>query len=823
MWQTSRNIGQANAVRVHKFGGSSLADAACYHRVIEILKSQTEPGDMVVVSAAGKTTNALVLICRNSGEGNQEALEQTIGDLVRFQSRLIDDGSRKPATRASLSAALHADIAELRSLLQERDSERRYNAVVGFGELWSARLMAALLADDGVAAEAVDARDFLRASGGPQPEVDLVTSATLLAGIKTERGLAAKLTVVTGFIARDGEGQPITLGRNGSDYSATVLAALNDASSVTIWTDVAGVYSADPNKVPGARPLPILSLAEANELARLGNPALHTRTLQPIIGRRIRIAIRSTFSAHGAHTQIAPNQVGERGAKIVTSLEKVSVISMRTSSREKFDGAATSIRDYLARFGLLPVARHYQPDQRLMRLCFTAEVAAAAFARLRDYQAQGAFSDLTLHDDLVLVALVGDGVNDNPRHTHFFYKQLHDAPVEFVQPGEGGLSLVAVLRRTDPLPLVVNLHHGISSPGARLGVALFGVGNIGSGWLTLFRNQQHYLSGFQRMEVQLCALASADGAVVDFTGIDIDQWKPRFEQQREALGFEQLLDLLAGHPYDELVVIDATDSHVLAHQYPLLIERGFHLVSANKYPASGPLSLYREISQQLEEKACQWYNNATVGAAMPVHYLVEDLQHSGDQVQSISGALSGTLTWLLTRFDGSRPFSELIREAMAAGYTEPDPREDLTGEDVRRKLLILARAIGLDELELDDIEFVSLLEEELLEGNVSQFFKRTETLDKQMLTALRSAQSDGKVLRYIARLERGGQAHVGLEFLDPSDPLAQVGPGENLYAIHSRLYRQQPLILRGPAAGPELTAVALQSDLFRLCQYLNSR
>lgn len=819
MWQTSRNIGHVSSVRVHKFGGSSLADAACYHRVIEILKSQTHAGDMAVVAAAGKTTNLLVQASRSDSE--QAPL--LLAELERFHRRLIDDACRQPASRELLQQALAADLAQITELLAQAEGEQRYNAVVGFGELWSARLLAQLLNDDGIVAQAIDARDFLSASSGPQPEVDLRSSRQKFNALKKQEKLSKKLAVVTGFIARDSDGQSITLGRNGSDYSATVVAALSDASSVTIWTNVAGVYSADPSKVPGARTLPILSLAEANELARLGNPAIHTRTLQPIVGRQIRMAIRSTFATQGAHTQIAPNHVGERGAKIVTSLDQVSVISMRSVSCEHFDTTASAILELLGRAALLPVARHYLPDQRLIRLCFTAEVANAAFARLRDFQSQGNFSDLTLADDLTLVALVGDGVNDNPRHTHFFYKQLQDAPVEFIQPDDNGLSLVAVLRRCEPLPLVVNLHHGISSPSKRLGVALFGVGNIGSGWLTLFRNQQHYLSSLARIELQLCALASHEGAWIDFTGIEVDGWQHNFEQRQSVLAFEQLLDLLEGHPYDELVVIDATASHVLAHQYPLLIERGFHLISANKFPASAPLSLYREITQQLREQACQWYNNATVGAALPVHHLLEDLRHAGDQGTSISGALSGTFTWLLTRFDGTQPFSTLIREAMAVGITEPDPRRDLSGEDVRRKLLILARAIGMNELELDDIEFVSLLPEELMEGSVDDFFANADILDKQMLIALRSAQSEGKVLRYMARLERHGEAYVGLEFIDPREPLAQVGPGENLYAIHSQLYQQQPLILRGPASGPQLTAVALQSDLSRLCQYLNSR
>lgn len=799
--------------RVHKFGGSSLADADCYRRVAEILHANTQAGDFAVVSAAGKTTNALVLICHAISEAPDQA-ERALGELVQFQSRLITELLLDEAQDAAL-AALHADIAELRELLQEADAQQRYNQTVGFGEVWSARLLAAFMTQQGMLAQWLDSRTVLVAEQGPQPEVLMAPSALKLA--EQRQAIDAELVVMTGFLAQTETGASTTLGRNGSDYSATALAALLNAKSVSIWTDVAGIFSADPNKVAGARTLPTLSLSEASELARLGSPVLHTRTLQPLNGRKIRLTIRSTFSAHGSHTQVAPTRVGERGAKIVTSLERVCIISFTASSRQAFKETTEQVRDYLNRHHLAPLTKHYRPDQRLVRLCFTQEVANAAFEKLSDFQPQGGFSDLALSDNHNLLALVGDGVAENARHYHCFHRLLHEAPVEFIQPGEQGLSLVAVLRETPLQQLLVNLHHGISSPQRKLGVALFGTGNIGSGWLELFKEQQPYLADYHRMEVQLCALCAVEGALVDFTGIDVSGWQARFETEYVNMSFEELTDLLGGHPYDELVVIDATDSHLLAHRYPMMMERGFHLISANKYPASGPLSLYREITQQQQEKARIWLNNATVGAALPLHQLVADLRNSGDEVESICGVLSGTLSWIFARYNGHVPFSELIREAQEFGITEPDPREDLTGEDVRRKLLILAREVGIGELELDDIEFVSLLPEELLEGDVDQFFANTDELDEQMAAAFFKAQEDGRVLRYIARLDRSGEAHVGLEALDPDDPMAIVAAGENLYAISSRWYFDHPLIIRGPAAGPELTAGALQSDLFQLC------
>ncbi|GAA5215323.1 bifunctional aspartate kinase/homoserine dehydrogenase II [Corallincola platygyrae] len=818
MWQhTQRSESVSSRIRVNKFGGSSLADADCYLRVVELLKEHTSPGDLVVVSAAGKTTNALVLCSKSTA--NDEIVGHTLEDLARFQSQLITQLLDETAANAALKQ-LDTDLAQIRTLLKEPDEEKRYNETVGFGELWSARLLAAVLNRAGVPADWLDAREIFVAQPGPQPEIDVEQSQPRLQAQLQAR--TEQLTIVTGFISQGPEGETVTLGRNGSDYSATMLATLADAQTANIWTDVAGIFSADPNKVKGARTQPILSLSEAAELARLGSPVLHTRTLQPLSGRKMRLAIRSTFASTGSHTQIAPTQVGEKGAKIVTSLDKVCLISMNTSSRQAFEEATATIREYLDRYQLVPLAKQYQPDQRLIRLCFTPEVAETAFARLKDFQLQGAFCNLTLNDNFALVAMVGDGVTENARHYHCFYRNLQDAPVEFIQPGEHGLSLVAVLRETDLNTLLSHMHHGISSPDKRLGVALFGTGNIGSGWLSLYQEQQHYLSNYHRLEVQLCALYNTDGALIDFKGIDVDDWQTRFSEQHEEMAYEQLLELLAGHPYDELVVIDATDSRELAYQYPALMEHGIHLISANKHPASAPLSLYREITQQRKEKAVVWLNNATVGAGLPVHYVTGDLQHSGDQVTSISGVWSGTMSWLLDRYDGKRPFSELIREAMEQGLTEPDPREDLTGEDVCCKLLILARQLGMEEFEMEDIEVVSLVDEEALAGSIEEFFANAETFDRQIASAYGRAEASGRVLRYIARLERGGQAHVGLEFLDPTDPMANCHAGENIYAIQSEWFHQEPLVIRGPAVGPELTAGSVQSDLFKLCQHIKS-
>ncbi|MCM2678323.1 bifunctional aspartate kinase/homoserine dehydrogenase II [Echinimonas agarilytica] len=797
------------ARQVHKFGGSSLADSHCFKKVCELVQSHTHGGDMVVVSAAGKTTNHL-LACMQSSNADEHS--ECLDVLHQFQSTLITEVLDAVPAQPLLQA-LALDIANLRRWLGEPMSTTRQAEFVVHGEMWSARLLAAALNQAGSKAQWLDARVIFCAGEGPQPAIDVEQSTVLLKPIQKQH--PDSRLIVTGFIARNAQGDSVTLGRNGSDYSASMLAVLARAKSVTIWTDVAGVFSADPRKVNGAHTVPLLSLQEADELARLGSPVLHARTLQPLLRTQIRAAVRSTFAADGNHTQMISGQAGDKGAKTVTYLDNVSVISIELSRHHQVAEMGLLLSSFLGKHQLMPLATQVSEDLHRIRFCFTEELASAAFELLKDYQHGG---HITLDDQHSLIALVGAGVRDNARHYHSFFRRLDQAPVEFTETGPDGVSLVAVLRQTNLSELVAQLHQSIASPDKRLGVALFGAGNIGQAWLELFRSEQAHLANHHNLAVQLCGVVGEQKGLIDFAGLP-EQSYQAYSERAEAYESETLIQLLASHPYDELVVIDASDSARLGEQYPQLFAAGSHIVSANKSPAAAPLSVYREITQHQQERARHWFYGATISACMPITESIDALQHAGDDVESVEGVLSGTWSWLLAQYNGKNSFTELLKQAWKNGLAEPDPRDDLSGLDVARKLLILGRSLDI-EMELGSIECESLLPQSWESMPLEACWEDAKALDDLMQQRFAQAAALNEGLCFKAQLNRKGQARVYLASEPLGQPLQALAPAVTGVAISTRWYRQSPLILQGPGAGPELAAGAIQMDLFRLCRLI---
>ena len=796
--------------QVHKLGGASLADSHCFVRVAELIQKYTDEGDLVVVAAAGKTTNQL-LAC----VANPDQRDGLLNGLQAFQKKLIAELLEGQA-EIDLQQALLADVALLRQSLAHSLTQSQLADCVGFGEIWSARLLAALLNQCQCPSHWVDARQFFCAGEGPQPEIDVAISRTNLLPLLQQH--TEDRLIITGFIARNHQGQSVTLGRNGSDYSASMLAVLAEAKRMTIWSDVAGVLSADPRQVEGAHSIPLLAMQEANELARLGSPVLHARTLQPLLGTQIRASVRSTFAPEGNHTEMISGQAGDKGAKTVSYLERVSVISLEIGRGGDVEELGEQIFRLLSKHQLMPLAQQVSKDLKSVRLCFTEEVASSAFELLKDYQSG---AHLTLDDQHCLLALVGAGVRDNARHYHGFYRCLDTAPVDFVETGPNGVSLVAVLRKTQQLQLselVVRLHQVIASPDKKLAVVLFGVGNVGQAWLNLFWREQAHLSNYHNMAVQLIGVINEQEAQIDFWGLEQAACES-FPEQAEPYEMNELLQQLATHPYDELVMIDASGSPALAELYPKFFAAGCHIVSANKSPASAALSVYQEIIQHQQERARHWFYGSTISACLPITEAIEALHHAGDRVDSIKGVLSGTWSWLLAHYDGQTSFTELLKQAWKKGLTEPDPRDDLTGLDVARKLLILSRKLQLD-LEPEQIQCQSLLPPHWQDQTLDACWQDFATLDAIMAQHYQEAARKGEQLCYQAELSRDGCAQVRLISVPQQHVFGYVPEAVTSAAIRSRWYSESPMIIQGPGAGPILAAGAIQMDLFRLCRLI---
>lgn len=794
--------------QLHKFGGSSLANPECYQRVVNILREYSSATDLVVVSAAGKTTNRLIEFVEALDKDGRIAHE-CLQTLRQFQLELIE-ALLEGESAAQLTAAIQQEFTALGELTAPL-SESQKAQVLGHGEVWSSRLLAALLCQHDLQAVAQDARAFLRAEAGAQPEVDRARSYPLIKEVLAQHTHCR--VVITGFMAQNCEGETVLLGRNGSDYSATVIGALAEVERVTIWSDVAGVYSADPRLVSDACLLPLLRLDEASELARLAAPVLHSRTLQPVAQSAMDLSLRCSYQPEAGSTQIERVLASGRGAKIITSLDEVLIVQLTFGHGHDFDRLESEVLEGLKRAQLEPLAYELEPDQHCLRLAYTEEIAGGALEYLQDHAIE---AEIKLKEGFSLIAAVGAGVTKNPNHCYGFYQQLKSSPVEFISEANSGLSLVAVIRKSETSSLVKGIHSQLFQAQKRVAIALCGKGNIGSSWLSLFAEQKAELEKRRGMNFELVAVVDSQTYWFDDQGIDATSVSKRFDDEAIANNGNDWLERLGSiQGYDEAVVLDVTASPVLAAKYLQVAQQGIHLISANKVAGSASSEYYHQVQDAFTKISRHWLYNATVGAGLPINHTVRDLRESGDDIIALSGIFSGTLSWLFQQFDGTVPFSELVDLAWQQGLTEPDPRADLDGSDVMRKLVILARESGLD-IEPENVKVESLVPEELQDLSVDDFFDKASVLSEELAERLEKAQSQQKVLRYVARLEKNGKATVGVEALSKEHALANLLPCDNIFAIESKWYKDNPLVIRGPGAGREVTAGAIQSDLNRM-------
>jgi len=784
-------------VALHKFGGSSLADSPCYLRVANLLVNYSHQHDLVVVSAAGKTTNNLLKLAQLSAQGSNWL--PLLLQLQDFQRQLITQLIELPEPLLSL---LSADFERLNTWLDTENSDNyTQNNIVGCGEVWSARLLSALLAQLGRDSVAIDARDFLIADGLVNPIVDEVLSQRHLSNISREHG--DKQRVFTGFVCANKHRETLLLGRNGSDYSATLIAKLAGAGEVNIWTDVAGVYSADPNLIKEAALIEQLSLAEAEELARLGNPVLHRRTLQPLVKDKIALRVRSSFTPEATFTEIG-KRLGHVGDCIVNGLDNVELYRLPDNA------LSAQLAASLAEHGFFPLVTTKHDSQLI--LVMANEVIASFDAWL----AKNTQLKWARQSQVGLISLLDAGAS---WYRKLFNKLLAKESSLPVVLSDNGLSLSVIVPAKRVNILAYLLHQKIYTPAKRIGVVLIGAGNIGQCWLDLFAQQQLVLQTRFNIDLSLVAIVRSTSALFDFSGIVPDQWQSRYQQGSQPCDADLLLKTLEHHPFDELVVLDVSADQGVSDLYCSLLNQGYHLISANKLAGSGPNYSYHQIKAAAKSNNCHWLYNASVGAGLPVQHCINDLRRSGDRITAISGVFSGTLSWLFEYYDNSEPFSQLLLRALSLGITEPDPRDDLSGKDKQRKLLILAREAG-HELALEDIALSSMVPQSLSEIPLAEFLTRANELDPVISDLYCQAQQRDEVIRYVASLmvdEHGKiQAQVGLQSLTSDHPFASLTPSDNVFLIQSQWYQDNPLIIRGPGAGREVTAAALQSDLFSI-------
>lgn len=790
-----------HAINVHKFGGSSLATTQCIERVVDIIKHSCQINDIVVVSACGDTTDEIFSLYQLALD-NEGGVREALTGLRENQAQLINSLlSESHAER--LIQLLEEDIKQLVNWLSGY-LQAHHSDILAFGEIWSARLLSATLNEKVCPSYNIDAREFLVVDNSQDLNVIQDKSAAQFRGLKQQ----GKLAVITGYITKDSNGKSCTLGRNGSDYSATIVASLNSAHNVTLWTDVDGIYSADPRVVPSARKLHRLPNGVAKELGRLGNPVLHAKTLQPLTKENsehvTHLHVASSFDPTVSGTEIGKfGQIAKQELS-VTYQNNLYFLQSDALDEETLDNFGKAF---------VPVAIDHQ--QQI--IVITATQLNACQLWLSAHQIEDAFIPTAI------IATVGHKIVKNGSIRARFKRALKTAQPIHLIDSQNLHSVIAVLPQQCSVELLNNIHHDMTKDARHIGLVVAGLGNIGQRFIDMLPNQLQKIEALENLH--LVGLVTSKKALVNTDGIDVIHAMSLYEQQAQAYDNDLLLSWLGNHPYDELIVVDITPSETFSTLYEKFFEQGIHVIGANKWAASSRTENYQRLVNSARNNESLWFGNTTVGAGLPINYAINDLINSGDDIHEISGIFSGTLSWLFETYDNSVPFSILLLDALKQGITEPDPREDLSGRDVQRKLLILARAAGF-ELSLDDIETQNLVSEALQTVSKEEFLDRANELDDFFTSAFSNAEKNNSGIRYIARFSatsKGIKAVVNLESLPKEHAFANVSPCDNIFQITSGWYQDNPLIIRGPGAGRDVTAGGIHSDLVAICQQLASK
>lgn len=823
-----------NSWLVHKFGGTSMADADCFRRVADILLAEKASRQAVVVSAMAKMTDALLSLVAGAEKSSTTIAPglEAIATRYRAAARaLLSEGAAQPVL-----GAFDTDLADARDVLQaislvRSAADRSRDLIAGFGELWSSRLLAAYLTERCRTTNIdkpvrwIDARQVIVIEHGElgpavQWEPSRERAARHLGDM--QQGIA----VVTGFIASDKSGLYTTLGRNGSDFSASIVGALVDASDIIIWTDVDGVMSADPNRVPDAAIINELSYTEAMELAYFGAKVIHPQTMAPAVLRSIPIYIKNTFNPTHPGSRIGPGS-GKNADQIkgVTSVDDVALVNLEGTGMIGVPGTADRLFGALRTAGISVILISQASSEH--SICFAVparhasrveEVVRQAFAL--ELQ-QGHIQRVDVKNDCSIIAVVGDGMAGLPGVAAKFFGTLGNAGINVraIAQGSSERNISAVIDKQDATRALRATHSGFYLSAKTVSLGLVGPGNVGATLLEQMAVQSERLHREFGLDLRVTAIATSTQMYLAPRAIDLKRWREVVKEGMEPLDWARFARHVKADHLPHAAIADCSASQEVANRYLDWFRAGIHVVTPNKKAHSGPLAQYDALREECRRHHTHFLYETTVGAALPVIGTLRDLNQTGDEIVRIEGILSGTLAYLFNVFDGKRSFSDIVREARAKGYTEPDPRDDLSGMDFARKLIILGREMGM-RLEMKDIVVESLVPKGLEQLSVDEFLTALARHDGDMLKRWQTAQKDGKVLRYVGRLDRKTGATVKLEALPADHAFAHMNLTDNIVRYESSRYSANPLVVQGPGAGPAVTAAGVFADLLRLGAYL---
>lgn len=811
-------------MKVLKFGGTSVGNAENIERVINVVNDSTKTDVCVlVVSALQGTTDALIEAGRLAERSDDDFTEQ-IANIEANHTKTMQElfaGS----VPESLGEFIESSIVELERICEgvlrvHELSPKTLDRILSFGELLSSKIISAKLESVGTPNTWKDGRELIRTdSNFGFAAIDFTVTNRQIADYFA--ATVSRLHVLPGFIASDASGTTTTLGRGGSDYTAAIIAAALDADHLEIWTDVSGMMTADPRFVRNVKRIPHINYREAMELSHFGAKIIYPPTIQPVMAKNIPVRIKNTFDPADAGTLIeADTGAGEEMIRGITSIDKICVLNLEGSGMVGIPGFSKRLFDALSRSKINVILITQSSSEH--SICVAIEGRFGQLAKEsvdREFENEinvGKIEPLKVGYGFSILALVGDNMKQHTGVSGKMFSTLghNGINIHAIAQGSSERNISAVIDSGDVRKAVNTLHEEFFSDGKKqINLFIAGVGTVGTKLIEQIGKQLRYLSDNMRLNLRVVGIANSRRAVFsEEDGIDLAEYRNLLDRSDET-DVAAFTDSILDQNLRNSVFVDVSASPEVVKTYPKLLEKSVAVIACNKIACSSSYDDYIKLKNLAREYNANFFFETNVGAGLPVINTLNDLLRSGDRVNRIEAVLSGTLNFVFNNYDGSRKFAEIVRQAQNEGYTEPDPRLDLSGTDVARKILILAREAGYP-LEMSDISNEPFLPESCVTGSVEDFYAEMNRHEDHFRELLENARKKGFSLKYIASFN-DGKASVGLQRIGNEHNFANLSGKDNAVMFYTNRYSEQPLVIKGAGAGADVTAAGVFADIIR--------
>ena len=804
--------------QVYKFGGTSMKNADALEQVGNLVINSDSENLIVVVSAMGGMTDALLQFSETQDS-------KMIEDIQSLYIETSDSLVKNVSSRLSLIEAFKEDIQEIREIAKLKDHASlsiEENEILGFGEIWTSKLLHAYLSVMGeIETSWLNPMDFLIIQNEDMG-ANVNWSKSKEAFTQAIQDKSGKV-IMGGFIASDIEGKSTNLGRNGSDYSASILGSLSEAQSVTIWTDVDGVLTGDPRVVNQARMIEQMTYDEAIELSYFGAEVIHPNTMAPLMHKEIPLYIRNTFNPESLGTSINSQQKNTRAVKGISTIKDIALLNLEGTGMIGVPGIVNRLGKVLQQTNISIVLISQASSEH--SICFAvrskdAKTAADVIKQeFKDDFKNENLSAIQIEEDCSILAIVGSGMTGTKGIAARFFNaiSLSKTNVIAIAQGSSEKNISIVIKSKDMNHATSFVHDAFFNSNKQIAIGIMGYGSIGQELHKQILDERKILQERENISLDILALSNSQKMMLSEDNIDLKSASnvtEKIEALEQSNTNEMINHMLRQSAYGR-IIIDCSASDEAPDEYGNIFENGISIVTANKKGLSGNIDRYKSIMNSKNLNEADFLYETTAGAALPFVKSVSDIASSSDSIKKIEGVFSGTLAYLFNSYDASMPFSELVNDALQQGFTEPDPRDDLSGMDVARKLVILAREMGLD-MNVNDIHVESLVDPNHLSLSVNEYLEAMSSGDQAMNDRYQNALENNEKLSYVAQIDENGNASVSLKNLSNDHSFFSLKGTENIIAIHSDYYSNYPLVLRGPGAGREVTASGLFFDLLSI-------